>query len=388
MRYYIQRHSHKIAKTLLGLVVIFALILGAKYVLANKGEIDKIDNQDTMNKAAQTEVISTRVLASGNVAWGGRLYELSEASPLKAAYPFSGLNSLSRNEYDAWIGNLTCSLTTKPEPSSAACPSTYLTEARKWFTLFALGNANTNDSTRTSLEAAGIDYVGDQDIGAVSELCKVVSMPARTRQLDGSYKSARLPLIVCSINASGAVPDKMQYERVKKLAEVLPVWVYVYMGDSDILGQSELQKSVYRSFIEVGADMVIGNHPYAVQGAESYNGKLIVYSLGNFIQPSSSTDEERLKSVSLKIVASTEQDKNLVSWMSTLQACGSDTEVCLKDASSKELQKPLFDYELSLVMADSIKSGVTVRSSGTWEEVASKRLGWESLLPTLSYTKP
>jgi hypothetical protein len=134
--------------------------------------------------------------------------------------------------------------------------------------------------------------------------------------------------------------------------------------------------------------MVIGNHPYAVQGAESYNGKLIVYSLGNFIQPSSSTDEERLKSVSLKIVASTEQDKNLVSWMSTLQACGSDTEVCLKDASSKELQKPLFDYELSLVMADSIKSGVTVRSSGTWEEVASKRLGWESLLPTLSYTKP
>lgn len=394
MRYYIQRHSHKIAKTLLALVVVMALILGARYLLANKGEIGKIDDQGVSSDTEQTEVVSSRVLAVGNVSWGGHLYDLSEASALKAAYPFSGLNSFSRNEYDAWVGNLTCSLSAKPDASSnTVCSSAYLAEAKKWFTLLALGNEYTNDAgtlpqTRTLLSSSGIQYVGGQDINAVSELCNIIAMPARTKQLDDSYKTAQLPIAVCSVNASASVPDKLLYERVQRLSDVLPVWVYAYMGTTDTIGQSELQKSVYRSFIEAGADLVVGNHPYAVQGAESYKGKLIVYSLGNFIQPALSTDEERLKSVSLKITASSKQDDNLVSWMSTLQTCTPDGEACLKDAGLKKLQKPQLSYDFSLVAADSTKNNVTFRTTGMWEEAASKRLGWEELLPTLSYTKP
>ena len=34
--------------------------------------------------------------------------------------------------------------------------------------------------------------------------------------------------------------------------------------------------------IDAGADAVIGSHPHVVQGTETYNGKPIVYSLGNF----------------------------------------------------------------------------------------------------------
>ncbi len=34
---------------------------------------------------------------------------------------------------------------------------------------------------------------------------------------------------------------------------------------------------------DAGADMVIGQHPHSIQSFENYNGKLIAYSLGNFI---------------------------------------------------------------------------------------------------------
>ena len=38
-----------------------------------------------------------------------------------------------------------------------------------------------------------------------------------------------------------------------------------------------------RAAIDAGATMVITNHPHVIQGMEVYNGKPIVYSVGNFI---------------------------------------------------------------------------------------------------------
>ena len=46
-----------------------------------------------------------------------------------------------------------------------------------------------------------------------------------------------------------------------------------------MLGYDEFKP---RSF-ETGADVVVSGHPHVTQGAEYYHGKLIVYSLGNFV---------------------------------------------------------------------------------------------------------
>jgi poly-gamma-glutamate capsule biosynthesis protein CapA/YwtB (metallophosphatase superfamily) len=43
------------------------------------------------------------------------------------------------------------------------------------------------------------------------------------------------------------------------------------------------QQSLAHLAIDLGADLVCGMHPHVVQGNEMYKGKLIVYSLGNFI---------------------------------------------------------------------------------------------------------
>lgn len=41
-------------------------------------------------------------------------------------------------------------------------------------------------------------------------------------------------------------------------------------------------RNLYRSFIAAGADLVIGGHPHTIQGKETFSGKEIYYSLGNF----------------------------------------------------------------------------------------------------------
>jgi len=36
-------------------------------------------------------------------------------------------------------------------------------------------------------------------------------------------------------------------------------------------------------FIDAGADIILGSHPHVIEPIEIYNGKVIFYSLGNFI---------------------------------------------------------------------------------------------------------
>ena len=43
------------------------------------------------------------------------------------------------------------------------------------------------------------------------------------------------------------------------------------------------ERELRRAAIDLGADILINHHPHVLQGFESYNGKLIAHSLGNFI---------------------------------------------------------------------------------------------------------
>jgi poly-gamma-glutamate synthesis protein (capsule biosynthesis protein) len=45
------------------------------------------------------------------------------------------------------------------------------------------------------------------------------------------------------------------------------------------------QRRSYRALVRAGADLVVGSHPHVLQGLEAVDGKLIAYSLGNFLFP-------------------------------------------------------------------------------------------------------
>lgn len=61
------------------------------------------------------------------------------------------------------------------------------------------------------------------------------------------------------------------------------VVVYLHWGLEKKEYPESYQRVMGQQFIDAGADVVIGSHPHVLQGFEYYNGKLIVYSLGNFI---------------------------------------------------------------------------------------------------------
>ena len=65
------------------------------------------------------------------------------------------------------------------------------------------------------------------------------------------------------------------------------VIVYVHWGIERDERPQEYQRTLGQQYIDAGADIVIGSHPHVLQGVEYYNGKPIVYSLGNFIFGSS-----------------------------------------------------------------------------------------------------
>lgn len=58
--------------------------------------------------------------------------------------------------------------------------------------------------------------------------------------------------------------------------------VLPHAGVEDMLVPLPEWRSRYKEFIDLGADVVIASHPHTPQGWESYKGKKIYYSLGNF----------------------------------------------------------------------------------------------------------
>ncbi|MCD8316602.1 MAG: CapA family protein, partial [Eggerthellaceae bacterium] len=60
------------------------------------------------------------------------------------------------------------------------------------------------------------------------------------------------------------------------------VLVYMHWGVESEYVPNEDQMQLGHSAIDAGADLVVGSHPHVIQGYEIYNGKYIVYSLGNF----------------------------------------------------------------------------------------------------------
>jgi poly-gamma-glutamate synthesis protein (capsule biosynthesis protein) len=76
------------------------------------------------------------------------------------------------------------------------------------------------------------------------------------------------------------------------------VIVSVYWGVEQSYTANAGQKHDARALIDAGADVVLSHHPHVMQGIDTYKGKLIAYSLGNFLFPYKTV--EGRKSIILK----------------------------------------------------------------------------------------
>lgn len=60
------------------------------------------------------------------------------------------------------------------------------------------------------------------------------------------------------------------------------VLAYVHWGTEYSYDLEKVQLDTGKEYLDAGADAIIGAHPHCLQGMEYYDGKPIIYSLGNF----------------------------------------------------------------------------------------------------------
>ncbi|MFC0216333.1 CapA family protein [Paenibacillus chartarius] len=73
-------------------------------------------------------------------------------------------------------------------------------------------------------------------------------------------------------------------ETIKKAKEQADLVVVIaHWGTERKDTPDPVQRDLAHRYIDAGADLIVASHPHVLQGIESYKGKWIAYSLGNFI---------------------------------------------------------------------------------------------------------
>ena len=199
---------------------------------------------------------------------------------------------------DLGITNLECAATAGGEaikkcgPNLKCDPAVLPALVKSGFQLFALANNHSRDwgdaaflETMENVEKAGGSYVGGgRDL---EDSCK----PFRT-EINGIkitvFNSSMHTWCSATLDNPGATPLRPAYLTAQIAAEKANadfILVVIHDGKEHVPFPSARIRDNYRSFIEAGANAVIGHHPHIAQGYELYKGGFIAYSLGNFLFP-------------------------------------------------------------------------------------------------------
>jgi poly-gamma-glutamate synthesis protein (capsule biosynthesis protein) len=382
------------------LVVFLALIGAGFYYLMNRPTSETSDNKaaTTSKPTPKTTGISSNVLFFGNTYWGRYINDWSMASKLKYAYPFSRLNEFHRDQYNAWISGLECPLKSGVHMTSAEedatltfnCSPNYLPEAAKWFTAFTLANTHTDNQgidgfaeTKANLEKYGIQYFGHYDPRVIDDICEVIALPVTITKNDGSKVDGNLPVAMCGYHAVFRIPTQEAVDVMKEYAKYMPVIAMPHMGTEYKTQPDQLKIDFYKSLIDGGADVVLGDHPHWIQPTESYKGHLIVYSMGNFIFDQQDQPDV-VRSAGIKVVMQTKDTNSelLNKWLALGATCKTFKDDCLKQAEDQNLQKLNITYKFSVVGTNDADKIV---KPATADQQASilQRLDWSNTIKGL-----
>ncbi len=135
-----------------------------------------------------------------------------------------------------------------------------------------LANNHTKDygeagysETQRVLQEAGIGFFGEQAVfyHEVNDI-RVAVIGLKGWSNDKWIKDQLMKLIISA----------------KEQADLIVIMFH--WGEENVYYPTAVQKDLARYAIDAGAHLVLGSHPHVIQGIESYQGRNIVYSLGNF----------------------------------------------------------------------------------------------------------
>lgn len=141
------------------------------------------------------------------------------------------------------------------------------------------------EDTFRILKENGIDYVGGgyNEVEAHSPIIKELD---RNKIAFLAYTDLGSRYWMARGNNSGiAWIDKERIQEDIKRAKIQAgiVIVSIHTGEEYAIHSNAIQRSLARTAVEAGADLVIGHHPHVIQEIEKHKDSYITYSLGNFV---------------------------------------------------------------------------------------------------------
>ncbi len=385
------------------LIVAFFLVIGTGFYWILSAQTQQTDlslSSNTAKTVAPVTVssVQSKMLFTGNTFWGRYVNDWAMKQSDRYAAPFSRLNEFDRSAYNAWITGLECPTTQKGASMSSAdmqatltfnCDPVYLPEFAKWFTAVTLANNHTDNQgvegfaeTQKALDASGIQYFGTYDPENLSDLCDVVAMPVTVTMSDSSTKEGKLPVALCGYHGVFHTPSAASLEEVSRYAEYMPVIAMPHSGQEYVATPDIIKTTMDHTLIDNGADMVIGDHSHWVQTTEAYKGKLIVYSMGNFLFDQQ-VAEETVRSAAIQVTLdATGDDALLTQWLSLGEQCTIHGDTCLAQAKEQGLTKIDAHYTFGVVATDD-RGFVTHPASAEVQASVESRLNWQQTMKEL-----
>ena len=314
-----------------------------------------------------TATVTSNAAFFGNAFWGRMFTKWSPASGLGYAYPFSRLSEFGWSDYDATVAGLECPivaglrLTWAQQESNLKfnCEPEYLPEAKKWFTAFMLANNHTDNQgaagfaeTQKHLTEHGIQYVGHYSVDKLDDICEVMSFSAHITA-SSKTTAGEIPVAVCAYHGVAKVPSAEAIALMRQYQEYMPVIAMTHMGTEYVPSADPTRTATYRSMIDNGADMVLGDHPHWVQNTEAYKGRLIAYSMGNFMFDQQANRElTRSAGFSVRFEAKDVKADILAQWLDIGVQCKTYHDDCLSRIKSAKLTKLPYTYNIGVIGVD------------------------------------
>lgn len=382
-------------------ILIIAAILSCGFLVAysrlhdRKTPANPIKSLQPSSATPSPTGAQAKFLFAGTTFWGRRTNTLARASGLGVKYPFSELHTLNRKQYDAWITGLECPITdnghtyyNEYELLKFNCDPDYLPELKNWVTAMMLGTNHTDNwgpdgfaQTKEHLKSAGIQYFGHYDYGNATENCGVVVLPIRLQYQNQSPQVRQMPFGMCSAHGVFGVPTAAALANIQRYVSLLPTIVMPHMGAEYQPRADELRTNLYRKMIDLGAEMVIADHPHWIQNTEAYQGRLIAYSLGNFMFDQQT--KETTRSATIEANGYWDKSVNFAAWHRLGQYCLKNQSSCLTKIQQAGLQKPPIKWQFDFHGTTSANSAIPRLASPAEQQEISQRLNWEHTMSGL-----
>lgn len=384
-------------RTLLIAVAVVAVAAGAYSFLGRGGappaETAVQTATDERSAGPQPSAVNGKYLFSGTIVLDRVVVTFAKGDP---AQPFSKMDSFG--QFDARLADLECPVTDAPNQYQVNvdnphfnCRPDWLPAMKKYYSIVKLAGNHTFDmgasgftETLKHLDEAGIQAVGHYDPHADPDHnCEVVALPVRIKQADGTEGPGTLPVAFCAYSYKSLfAPEAGELELIEKYAKAMPVFGLLQSGTEYTPSASELEKSYARKMIDLGAEFVIGNGHHWIANTEAYKGKLITYSLGNFIFDQ--IDYETQRNANISVDMSVDYDANIAKWLALGESCFARQDDCLAQAEQQGLTRFQPSYEFDVIAGTSGARKLTERADETLQAAVEERLDWSQTKSGLS----